>query len=227
MIRLVDQLYDVGYALLPELVDSEWAARLKAEEARFATDGNGRSLTVQVQLVHRSAAIREFVTRGPQIAHVVQALGPDVCFTHQQFVSKRPDAMARTDVPWHQDNGYGTLEPPHDLTVWITLDDCDERNGCLWVLPGSHKQGLLPHTPSGGLLAATATGEGVPLPMRAGDAVAFSSLLMHRSLPNTTDKTRVAMYVRYCHPAVRMLSAGGKPVLEDGYSWMVAGEAPG
>ncbi len=66
---------------------------------------------------------------------------------------------------------------------------------------------------------------GIPLPMKAGDAVIFGSLLLHRSLPNGTNKSRVAMYVRYCHPHVAMANEGNKPVLDDAYSWMVAGEA--
>jgi ectoine hydroxylase-related dioxygenase (phytanoyl-CoA dioxygenase family) len=61
--------------------------------------------------------------------------------------------------------------------------------------------------------------------MAAGDALLFGSLLLHRSLPNTTDRTRVGLYLRYCDPAVVMVTAGNRPVLDDGFSWMVAGEA--
>jgi hypothetical protein len=76
----------------------------------------------------------------------VQLLGPNVCLTHQQFVTKLPDASEqRSDIPFHQDNGYGRLEPPLDLTVWVALVDTDERNGCLWIVPGSHRLGLLDH----------------------------------------------------------------------------------
>ncbi|MCB1694026.1 MAG: phytanoyl-CoA dioxygenase family protein [Pseudomonadales bacterium] len=217
------ELENEGYVVVRGLLDSDWIEKLKTEESRFARTDH--ALSVQVQLVHRSAVIREFVTSGPQIPHVIQALGPNVCFTHQQYVTKHADERSRTDVPWHQDNGYGRLEPPDDLTVWITLDDCDERNGCLWVVPGSHRKGLLPHAPAHGLMAAESNEEGIPLPMNAGDAVLFGSLLLHRSLPNETDRTRVAMYARYCEPHVIMVTEGNKPVLQDGFSWMVAGEA--
>lgn len=213
-----------GFVVLAGLLGPDWIGKLKLEERRFRGDPSG-ALSVQVQLVHRSAIIREFVQSGPQLPFVVQAIGPDVCFTHQQFVTKRSDEKARTDVPWHQDNGYGRLEPPRDLTVWTALDDCDESNGCLWVVPGSHRRGLLPHQPNRGLFAASVDEEGIPLRMNAGDAVAFGSLLLHRSLPNRTREQRVAMYVRYCDPHVVMVNEGNKPVLDDGFSWMVAGEA--
>ena len=61
--------------------------------------------------------------------------------------------------------------------------------------------------------------------MSAGDALLFSGYLLHRSLPNRTASVRTALYLRYCTPDVVMVSDGNKPVLDDGYSWMVAGEA--
>lgn len=221
---LAQDLETGGYAVLPGLLDADWIERLKREEARFAGE-TPRPLGVQLQLADRSAVIREFIERGPQIPFVIAALGPDVCFTHQQYITKHPDEKRRTEIPWHQDNGYGRLEPPLDLTVWVTLDDCDETNGCLWVIPRSQEQGLLPHAMRHGLMAAEVEGDGVALPLRAGDAVVFGSLLLHRSLPNNTDQPRVAMYVRYCHPSVTMVTEGNRSVLEDPRSWMVAGEA--
>ncbi len=215
-----------GYLPVPGLLDANSCARLRAEAFRFAAR---HGLAVDAQLVHRSALLREFVTRGPQIALAIELLGPNVCFTHQQYIVKHPDSLARTrartDVPWHQDSGYGHLEPPLDLTVWIALDDCTPDNGCLWVLPGSHRSGLRPHVQIAGLRGVAIDEPGTALPMSAGDAVLFNGLLLHRSLPNHTDAARVALYLRYCDPRVLMVNHGNKPVLEDGYSWMVAGEA--
>lgn len=213
-----------GYLIIPGLLDQDWIQQLKAEQSRFSAKSK-YALTVQAQLVHRSRIIREFVTNGPQVDIAVEVLGKNVCFTHQQYVTKYPDEKHRSDVLWHQDNGFGRLEPPEDLTVWMTLDDCDEANGCLWVIPGSHQRGLLSHESENGLMTTRVNEPGIPLPMRAGDAVIFGSLLLHSSKPNRTDKQRVAMYVRYCTPNVVMANEGNKPVLEDAYSWLVAGEA--
>lgn len=218
-----DAYAEQGYALVTGLLDEPTIVALLAEQARFAR--RDASLSVEVQLVHRSSVIREFATRGPQVALAVELLGPNVCFTHQQFVSKGPDAGAASDVPWHQDSGYGRLEPPRDLTVWIALSDTDEENGCLWVLPGSERKGLQPHGPVGSLVGAEVEGSGVAVPMQRGDALLFGGLLMHRSLPNRTAEPRHAMYLRYCTPDVVMASHGSRPVLEDAFSWMVAGEA--
>jgi ectoine hydroxylase-related dioxygenase (phytanoyl-CoA dioxygenase family) len=211
-----------GFALVRALVEPSAIASLRGEALRFDA---GKGLGVTVQLVHRSEPVRQFVTQGPQIEYAKRLLGPNVCFTHQQYVVKHPDRRNRTDVPWHQDSGYGRLEPAKDLTVWIALDECTTDNGCLWVLPGSHRNGLAEHIEAGALRAAAVAERGIAIPMLAGDALLFGGLLMHRSLPNTTDQARVALYLRYCDPAVVMVDAGNRPVLEDGYSWMVAGEA--
>lgn len=213
---------EVGFMLVPSLLDAATVAALRAEALKF---DSGSRLGVTVQLVHRSAVIREFVTRGPQIEYAQSLIGPDVCFTHQQFIVKHPDERHRTDVPWHQDNGYGQLEPCKDLTVWIALDDCTMDNGCLWVLPGSHTKGLVPHSPAGVLREAHVDEPGLAVPMKAGDALLFGGLLLHRSLPNRTSAIRVALYLRYCDPHVVMVDQDNKPVLEDGFSWMVAGQA--
>ena len=212
-----------GYLTAERLIDADACAQLRAEAFRFAS--RSRGLAVDTQLVHRSALLREFVTRGAQVALAVELLGPDVCFTHQQYIIKHPDEKARTDIPWHQDSGYGQLEPSRDLTVWIALDDCTLDNGCLWVLPGSERGGLLAHDDIGGLRGVAVAGSGIALPMGAGAAALFGGLLLHRSLPNRTASPRVALYLRYCHPDVVMVNHGNRAVLDDGYSWMVAGEA--
>ena len=217
-----------GYLLVERLIAPNDCTKLRAEAFRFAS--RSRGLSVDTQLIHRSALLRDFVTRGPQVALATELLGPNVCFTHQQYIIKHPDEKARTDVPWHQDSGYGRLEPPLDLTVWIALDDCTTDNGCLWVLPRSERRGLQPHAATNGVRGVDVAEAGTPLPMHAGDAVLFGGLLLHRSLPNRTDHPRVALYLRYCDPRVVMVGHGANgadvPVLDDGYSWMVAGEAP-
>jgi ectoine hydroxylase-related dioxygenase (phytanoyl-CoA dioxygenase family) len=223
-----------GYLPLGRVLDDGEVAALRREEERFrlpvAYGGRDNpTLFVNVQLCHRSEAVRRVATAGRHIAMVRQLLGPDVCLTHQQFVTKLPDgADARSDIPWHQDDGYGRLEPMTDVTVWIALVDTDETNGCLWILPGSQRRGLLPHDAAGvnPLLREVAVdGSGVALPLRAGQAVAFGGLTLHGSGPNRSAGARPGLFLRYCEPGTVMVSEGNKPVLEDAHSWMVAGEA--
>jgi len=46
---------------------------------------------------------------------------------------------------WHADQAYFRLRPSRVFAYWIALDDTDEENGCMFVQPGSHQRGLLPH----------------------------------------------------------------------------------
>lgn len=223
-----------GFLLLGRVASDTDVAALRAEEERFrlgvAYGGpSNQTLFVNIQLCHRSEPIRRFCTQGAHVPAVVQLLGPDVCLTHQQFVTKLPDrAEQRSDIPFHQDNGYGRLEPPHDLTLWVALVDTDETNGCLWIVPRSHELGLLEHGRAGvnPLLREAASGaHAIALPMRAGEGVAFTGMTLHRSGPNHSAAPRPGLFVRYCHPHVRMASEGDRPVLEDPHSWMIAGQA--
>ena len=233
----LDRFAEDGYARLGLIATPNEVAELAREEARFRLPvgygaADNQTLRVNIQLCHRSAAVRRFCTGGAQIAPVVRLLGPDVCLTHQQFVTKLPDGPdERSDIPMHQDNGYGRLEPTTDVTIWMPLVDTDERNGCLWIVPGSHQAGLLEHGPAGVnpvLREATTEREAVPLPLEAGHAVAFTGLTLHGSGPNHTEAARPALFVRYCDPRAVMIGNDEddhRPVIEDAHSWVVAGEA--
>jgi len=222
-----------GWCRLGRIAPTEQVAALAREERRFRLDrGYGTehndTLRVNIQLCHRSACVREFCTTGPHIAALTELIGPNVCLTHQQFVTKLPDTgPQRSDIPMHQDAGYGQLDPPTDVTIWLPLVDTDETNGALRVVPGSHRAGLLAHGSSAvnPVLRQAGPEDGLFLPLAAGEAVAFSGLLLHGSGPNRSGAERPAMYARYCEPRTRMVSDGGGSVLEDPHSWMVAGEA--
>jgi ectoine hydroxylase-related dioxygenase (phytanoyl-CoA dioxygenase family) len=107
-------------------------------------------------------------------------------------------------VPWHQD--WGVLLPEADtstiLSCWIAVTDADEENGCLQVIPGTHRGDLLNHCPTDPQSSIPdqylSLDRATPLPMRAGSAVFFERRLVHASLDNrTTDRVRISMDLRY------------------------------
>jgi phytanoyl-CoA hydroxylase len=123
-------------------------------------------------------------------------LGPNVRLYWNQAVYKRPEN--RRDFPWHQDNGYRLTDPAHYLTVWLALNDATLENGCIWVQPNSHTQGVLEHTPTDvGLQCYFGDNPGLPVPLRKGSLVAFQSLVVHRSTPNLSDHIRKAFIIQY------------------------------
>ena len=221
-----------GYVVLGRVLSAEDCRALVAEEHRLRpSDGYGSSpgLVVMDQLEHVSRLVRRFCCDGAHLDAVEQLLGPDVALTHNQFVTKLPGGgRSESEIPLHQDDGYGTLDPPDDVTVWVALTPTDVENGCLVVAPGSHRRGIVEHRVAAHNPAfrEAAAVDAVPLELAAGEAVAFSGLLLHGSGDNVTERERVALFARYCRPDVRMVTEGGKPVLDDGHSWMVRGDAP-
>jgi ectoine hydroxylase-related dioxygenase (phytanoyl-CoA dioxygenase family) len=144
----------------------------------------------------------------PRLVDAIEQLtGTDV-IGHPVF-NARPKLPGQqlTVVPWHQDSGYfGTVSETSLIpTVWIPLVPVDETNGCLQVVAGSHRLGVVDHH--------TEEREGkflevldeliedsriVTCPMEVGDALVFHNLTLHRSLPHTTSNiVRWAIDIRY------------------------------
>jgi len=109
--------------------------------------------------------------------------------------------LAKTD--WHQDKGVHLPEADetHMLTVWLPLTDATEANGCLCVIPGSHREGLVTHCLRPGARIPDALLQGSPLavPVRRGGVLLFHHLTKHASLVNMSDGIRWSFDLRY-HP---------------------------
>jgi ectoine hydroxylase-related dioxygenase (phytanoyl-CoA dioxygenase family) len=103
-------------------------------------------------------------------------------------------AAGKPGQAWHQDEDYIPTRDRSLIGAWIALDDATVENGCLWVLPGSQKRGVLwPqkfHFDSRfdcsreSFNFPGSDGDGVPVEVKAGAVVFFNGYLLHRSLPN-------------------------------------------
>ncbi len=155
----------------------------------------------------------------PSLLDAVESfVGPEVYSNPVQHVRiKVPESRAPRDengnvkfgiTPWHQD--CGVVNPDADetlmLTVWFPLMDADEENGCLQVVPGSHRAELLTHCPGGksGLQAGIQipetefeVGKATSVPLKKGDALFMTKFTVHSSLPNNSDRIRWSFDLRY------------------------------
>lgn len=128
----------------------------------------------------------------PVIKEVLtQIIGPDVkCMQSMLFIK----ASGKPGQAWHQDEFF---IPTRDRTLtgaWIALDDATVENGCLWVIPGSHKHGVLwpqwDHDDPRFDCTGEAYGfpyqdeDAIPVEVPAGTILFFNGYLLHRSLPN-------------------------------------------
>lgn len=107
-----------------------------------------------------------------------------------------------TPLPWHQDGGdVWKLDRDPLVTTWVAIDPATRANGCLQVIPGSHRLGLL--TKQGSTLAPHHVERHCSeaaiehLEIEAGEALVLHNWLLHRSGVNTTDRPRRAFSACY------------------------------
>lgn len=174
-------------------------------------------------LAHRHVdfpALESFLL-GPTMAAITRrGLGAEGYLFNEQFVVKGAGIGAAFD--WHQDSAYVGFDHPPYLTVWIALDDTDEDNGCVYLLPRdlATEPGIDPHTwdaDGRALTGYTGDAPGLAMRCRAGAIVAFSSVTMHRSGANRTDRPRRAYIAQYTRrplrdPQTGLLKRFAKPV---------------
>jgi ectoine hydroxylase-related dioxygenase (phytanoyl-CoA dioxygenase family) len=176
--------------------EAEVEAALRALEGRKAFIARADEITFTTHLVTKSERLRRFVATGTLRALCHDLIGDDVRLYWDQAVYKKPGTDA--SFPWHQDNGYAFVEPQQYLTCWIALTDATRDNGCPWVVPGLHRIGTLAHRLTDtGFVCLDNPPDAVPVPVRAGSIVVFSSLTPHCTGPNRTEQVRKAYIVQY------------------------------
>lgn len=143
----------------------------------------------------------------PKILDAVESLiGPEIFANPVYNTRPKVPRVAAGAVPWHQDRSYwpdANANPV--ITVWVALVDADEVNGCLHVIPGTHKAQLIDHhreSYSGtGYTEVNAeyikTQRAVMLPVPAGGALLFNDRCVHMSTPNRSDHVRWSVDLRY------------------------------
>lgn len=179
-------------------------AKGAALKSRFgALNKVGHALHERCPVYHRFSCQKRFYSLMKELGHEKPAL------IQSMFIFKQPrfgDA-----VPPHQDATFLYTEPDSVIGLWFALEDADERNGCLWVMPKGHKGRLKNrfHRKNGSLSfqfeqrVDWPRQEFIPLRAKAGDAVVLHGLLPHFSEQNLSSKTRFAYTTHFidkrCH----------------------------
>jgi hypothetical protein len=137
-------------------------------------------------------------------------IGEDVSIFRAMFMNK--PAQQGTVLPWHQDVGEGWgLDRNPIITVWTALDDATAANGCMQIVPSSHKLGVLN---AGHFVSATDQAKYtqehalIDLEVAAGEAILLHNLLLHRSGVNRTTHPRRAFSTAYMDALTRDRKTG-------------------
>jgi hypothetical protein len=186
------------------------SGRTFGQEFDFSLPQNG--ITPETP-IHTGPAVFRMLTHPRLLDMVEDLVGPEIYSNPVQHVRMKlpPRAIPRglqsyltTRVPWHQDNGV--IMPEADdasiLTVWFPLTAATLENGCLQVVPRSHRAGITQHCPTTDGIGIpdrlVAEKHAKPLPMRPGSVLLMTQRTIHGSLDNTSDDdVRISMDLRY------------------------------
>lgn len=178
---------------------------LKANDGRDAYSING---------YHRNcAAIWDMVTEPRILDYVEDILGPNIVAWGTHYFCKMPGDPR--SVPWHQDASYWPLSPSKTVTAWVAIDDADDANGAMRVIPGTHTKGHLAFDvakPGEQVVlhqkVRDAESYGVPytMAMKAGEISLHADMLVHGSEPNMSNRRRCGLTIRYASVDVRAIT---------------------
>lgn len=200
-----------GYLVLPDLLDtagleaarSEATATCRGQRgwfdglapaARGESDADVLRRYLCIHFPHKiSPALLALARLTAAVDVLTSVIGPNVKLMQSMLFIK---SVGRPGQAWHQDETHIPTRDRSLTAIWIALDDATVENGCLWVIPGSHRDGVLypvrdqnddrfdctQEAYGFGDLDQNAVSVEVP----AGSAVVFNGYLLHRSLPNTS-----------------------------------------
>jgi ectoine hydroxylase-related dioxygenase (phytanoyl-CoA dioxygenase family) len=201
-----------GYFVFRDVLDAELVAEIRDHISWLEQRNPGRNLT---EIGAPQLPRDPFWIRVVSDDHLVDIgslfVGNDIGLFAANYLIKAPRTGKR--VEWHQDGPLWPLEPHEVVTLWLAIDESTPENGCLRVVPGSHKRGPLPFEQTGnddlfGVRVAEAVDEAdaIDLPMRPGDVEVHHPDLFHSSNANTSDRRRAGMNIHYIPTTTRITS---------------------
>jgi phytanoyl-CoA hydroxylase len=140
------------------------------------------------------------IAEHPALLAVLHRLMNDVPVLFQDMALLKPPFIGR-EKPWHQDNAFFDIPPETTVVgVWIALDEAVPENGCMFIIPGSHREGPVLHWVRRDWqicdtdVAAT---EAIAVPLKPGGCLFFHGLLHHGTPPSQSARRRRALQYHY------------------------------
>jgi len=208
-----------GYLILENFLSHNTCDQLAAELSSEMEANQSRSRRPRGglrDLLKTSRTVREFASLGELRQILADTVKSEVFPVRSLFFDKT--AEANWSVAWHQDlhiavverretPGYGPwsvkagavhVQPPAEIlermvTVRLHLDDCDETNGALQIIPGSHSQGILSDT----AIAELKQRPKVTSDIRRGGLMLMRPLLLHASASATRPRHRRVLHIEF------------------------------
>jgi len=179
--------------------------------------------------IRHEEIFRKVALEGAIPAIVAELIGPNVKFHHGKINIKI--ARAGSEAKWHQDFAFMPHTNAESVAVLLAIDDSTLENGCIWMVPGSHRGPVYSHFDQSGQFVGTVTdpaaepeyAKAVAVPARAGSMSVHHSIMLHSSQPNFSERSRRLYINQYVAADSFAFSPNSSATEYDGY--IVAGEA--
>jgi len=170
----------------------------------------GQKSVTKIQDYQNDDVMFQYARNEEMLRYVEPIVGENIAAMHTMLINKPPDPGSKSSRhPLHQDLHYFPFRPADRIVAsWTAMEHVHRQNGCLVVIPGSHKEGRLrlhkyPDWKGGvnkyyhGIQDYNPDEKLTYLEMQAGDTVFFHPLLVHGSGTNTTEGFRKAISCHY------------------------------
>jgi non-haem Fe2+, alpha-ketoglutarate-dependent halogenase len=150
------------------------------------------------------------VTHDALLNCIQEVIGDDILVYGTLVFYKPPHDSSYAS--WHQDSVYSGLHLTPSVSAWVALTASHPANGCMRVIPGSHKAGLLNHTNRqddsnllrrGEQITTVDESQAVDVVLRPGEMSLHHSTIIHGSNPNTSGEPRIGFIIRFITSQIR------------------------
>ncbi|MEO6847446.1 MAG: phytanoyl-CoA dioxygenase family protein [Chthoniobacterales bacterium] len=210
-VEQVEQFNELGYFVVKDLFTKHEVAEMLAEceailageyselyQGAFQVDPGStdekkaeRKITA---VVERSAIFRKHLLKDALVRRMQDILGEDILLFRDILMLK--PALVGSKMPWHQDSNYWKIAPTELCSAWTALDPATSENGCMQVIPRSHRLPLIKsrlEEGSGPLEDdQVSLDQAIEVPMEPGSSLFFHSRLLHGSNANLSPNSRRA-----------------------------------
>ena len=208
----IDQYHRDGYVIFPNVIDAD----LIAEASDHVTWLQEQHPDVRPeQLGHTYLRDDPFWIRlisDDRLVDIAKLfVGPNIALFASHYINKPP--FTGRPVLWHQDSAFWPLEPMEVVTLWLSIDHSTPQNGCVRVIPGSHRTEIADTRPSrvdsvlGWEIAVDVDeSQAADIVLRPGDVEVHHPNIVHGSNANTSANRRCGLTIRYIPTTTRIVS---------------------
>ena len=205
----IDQYREEGFLapidIMSEDEAADYLARLEDAEANYPQHLNPENRNN----LHLGLRLFDELVHHPIVLDVVEDLiGPNFSLWGSVLFAKGPQSAQY--VSWHQDATYMGLGSHQFITPWIALTPSNRENGCMTMLPGSHRNGVMGHDETfaedniltrGQNIPDVDPHSGVDLVLRPGQMSVHHALTIHGSQPNPSEQRRIGYAIQSYVPS--------------------------